>query len=243
MTCTSPQLGLATNDFPLLRRSLRNLLIDHGFRDVETVVHTEVVTDFDPGLKPVLCDRQWPRAGPQRLSEREEFGGRSGHVLELVRDDIGGGRQLGESGLVVAVTGPTGTFGHGLVPLLQRDERIGRADLQHGAEDDDAADGVGDDNQLREHLKRMQRVFKFAPRYDEIRPLLADGLDSALAVTHLSKEEVEDEARRNREQSQRALRGPHHHPVLPPDPRGGQGHRRPAPLAGPGRARHQWQPA
>src|SRR4051794_12749451 len=28
--------------------------------------------------------------------------------------------------LTVAVTGPTGTFGHGLVPLLQADERIGR---------------------------------------------------------------------------------------------------------------------
>lgn len=30
------------------------------------------------------------------------------------------------SGLIVAVTGPTGTFGHGLVPLLQDDERIAR---------------------------------------------------------------------------------------------------------------------
>jgi nucleoside-diphosphate-sugar epimerase len=29
-------------------------------------------------------------------------------------------------GLTVAVTGPTGTFGHGLIPLLQADERIGR---------------------------------------------------------------------------------------------------------------------
>src|SRR3954465_6780875 len=28
--------------------------------------------------------------------------------------------------LAVAVTGPTGTFGYGLVPLLQDDERIGR---------------------------------------------------------------------------------------------------------------------
>jgi nucleoside-diphosphate-sugar epimerase len=28
--------------------------------------------------------------------------------------------------LVVAVTGPTGTFGHGLIPLLQSDDRIGR---------------------------------------------------------------------------------------------------------------------
>ncbi|MFC0624937.1 methyltransferase domain-containing protein [Kribbella deserti] len=37
---------------PRSGRSLRNLLIDHGFRDVETVVHTEVVTDFD-----VLADR------------------------------------------------------------------------------------------------------------------------------------------------------------------------------------------
>jgi nucleoside-diphosphate-sugar epimerase len=31
-----------------------------------------------------------------------------------------------ERGLTVAVTGPTGTFGSGLVPLLQADERIGR---------------------------------------------------------------------------------------------------------------------
>src|SRR3954447_15150435 len=31
-----------------------------------------------------------------------------------------------ESNLTVAVTGPTGTFGHGLMPLLQRDARVGR---------------------------------------------------------------------------------------------------------------------
>jgi hypothetical protein len=28
--------------------------------------------------------------------------------------------------LTVAVTGPTGTFGFGLIPLLENDERIGR---------------------------------------------------------------------------------------------------------------------
>ena len=32
----------------------------------------------------------------------------------------------GERGLTVAVTGPTGTFGFGLIPLLQADERISR---------------------------------------------------------------------------------------------------------------------
>ena len=40
-----------------------------------------------------------------------------------------GGRGSGEPGrpgLTVAVTGPTGTFGSGLVPLLQDDDRIGR---------------------------------------------------------------------------------------------------------------------
>ena len=31
---------------------------------------------------------------------------------------------MAESNLTVAVTGPTGTFGFGLVPLLQADERI-----------------------------------------------------------------------------------------------------------------------
>src|SRR3954451_1329938 len=31
-----------------------------------------------------------------------------------------------ESGLTVAVTGPTGTFGFGLMPLLQKDRRIKR---------------------------------------------------------------------------------------------------------------------
>lgn len=37
------------------------------------------------------------------------------------------GREIsGESGLSVAVTGPTGTFGSGLLPLLQADPRIGR---------------------------------------------------------------------------------------------------------------------
>ena len=30
------------------------------------------------------------------------------------------------AGLTVAVTGPTGTFGRGLLPLLEADERIGR---------------------------------------------------------------------------------------------------------------------
>jgi uncharacterized protein YbjT (DUF2867 family) len=33
---------------------------------------------------------------------------------------------LSEQGLTVAVTGPTGTFGFGLIPLLQADERIAR---------------------------------------------------------------------------------------------------------------------
>jgi hypothetical protein len=32
----------------------------------------------------------------------------------------------GERVLTVAVTGPTGTFGSGLVPLLQDDDRVGR---------------------------------------------------------------------------------------------------------------------
>ena len=32
----------------------------------------------------------------------------------------------GEQGLTVAVTGPTGTFGFGLVPLLQADDRVAR---------------------------------------------------------------------------------------------------------------------
>jgi len=31
-----------------------------------------------------------------------------------------------ESDLTVAVTGPTGTFGYGLMPLLQADERVSR---------------------------------------------------------------------------------------------------------------------
>jgi uncharacterized protein YbjT (DUF2867 family) len=33
---------------------------------------------------------------------------------------------MASDGLTVAVTGPTGTFGFGLVPLLQADPRIGR---------------------------------------------------------------------------------------------------------------------
>ncbi len=37
------------------------------------------------------------------------------------------------SNLTVAATGPTGRFGLGLLPLLQRDERIGR-DVLTGAE-------------------------------------------------------------------------------------------------------------
>ena len=38
----------------------------------------------------------------------------------------GGHRQAGDRDLTVAVTGPTGTFGAGLVPLLQEDERVSR---------------------------------------------------------------------------------------------------------------------
>ena len=33
---------------------------------------------------------------------------------------------MSEEGLTVAVTGPTGTFGFGLLPLLQADDRIAR---------------------------------------------------------------------------------------------------------------------
>jgi nucleoside-diphosphate-sugar epimerase len=33
---------------------------------------------------------------------------------------------VAEAGLTVAVTGPTGTFGSGLIPLLQADERVDR---------------------------------------------------------------------------------------------------------------------
>jgi nucleoside-diphosphate-sugar epimerase len=33
---------------------------------------------------------------------------------------------MADSGVTVAVTGPTGTFGFGLMPLLQADERIAR---------------------------------------------------------------------------------------------------------------------
>src|ERR687898_3491943 len=33
---------------------------------------------------------------------------------------------MADHGLTVAVTGPTGTFGFGLVPLLQQDDRVGR---------------------------------------------------------------------------------------------------------------------
>src|ERR1700733_4253020 len=33
---------------------------------------------------------------------------------------------MAEAGLTVAVTGPTGTFGFGLIPLLEADERVGR---------------------------------------------------------------------------------------------------------------------
>src|SRR5689334_3136382 len=38
----------------------------------------------------------------------------------------GGEMSQGERGLTVAVTGPTGTFGFGLIPLLQADDRIAR---------------------------------------------------------------------------------------------------------------------
>ena len=42
------------------------------------------------------------------------------------RKRSGGTSRSGDSGLTVAVTGPTGTFGAGLVPLLQEDDRISR---------------------------------------------------------------------------------------------------------------------
>ncbi|WP_198598113.1 NAD-dependent epimerase/dehydratase family protein [Blastococcus atacamensis] len=38
----------------------------------------------------------------------------------------GKGKKGAATGLTVAVTGPTGTFGEGLIPLLQGDDRIGR---------------------------------------------------------------------------------------------------------------------
>jgi nucleoside-diphosphate-sugar epimerase len=42
------------------------------------------------------------------------------------RKRSGGSRPAAERGLTVAVTGPTGTFGAGLMPLLQDDDRISR---------------------------------------------------------------------------------------------------------------------
>jgi hypothetical protein len=36
---------------------------------------------------------------------------------------------------------------------------------------------------LKSHLKKAQRIFKLTPRFEEIRDLLADGLDSALGIT------------------------------------------------------------
>ena len=51
--------------------------------------------------------------------------GRSGSRRPRRTGNGGGGRRPG-GGLTVAVTGPTGTFGSALLPLLQDDDRIGR---------------------------------------------------------------------------------------------------------------------
>lgn len=47
--------------------------------------------------------------------------------------------------------------------------------------------GVEDAAQLRRRLKGVQRVFKLTPRYDEMRVLLAAGLDSARGVARVDK--------------------------------------------------------
>lgn len=40
---------------------------------------------------------------------------------------------------------------------------------------------------LKSHLKKAQRIFKLTPRFEEIRDLLADGLDSALSITLMGR--------------------------------------------------------
>lgn len=53
------------------------------------------------------------------------------------------------------------------------------------ADNPSALTGVTDPGGLTKQLKSIQRVFKLTPRYDEIHPLLADGLDSAQRVTQM----------------------------------------------------------
>ncbi len=50
----------------------------------------------------------------------------AGSSDEATGPDHGPGDRPGGATLTVAVTGPTGTFGHGLVPLLEADDRVGR---------------------------------------------------------------------------------------------------------------------
>ncbi len=50
----------------------------------------------------------------------------AGSSDEATGPDHGPGERPGGTTLTVAVTGPTGTFGHGLVPLLEADDRVGR---------------------------------------------------------------------------------------------------------------------
>lgn len=52
---------------------------------------------------------------------------------------------------------------------------------------DTALVGVTDEEALTRQLKKMQRVFKLTPRYEEMRALLADGLHSAQAITRLGR--------------------------------------------------------
>ena len=42
-------------------------------------------------------------------------------------------------------------------------------------------------SELAKQLKGMQRVFRLTPRYDEMRPLLADGFDSAQSISRASR--------------------------------------------------------
>ncbi len=48
-------------------------------------------------------------------------------------------------------------------------------------------DGVEDRKKLRNQLKSRARLFKLTPRYQEMQPLLADGLDSAHRITSMGK--------------------------------------------------------
>ncbi|MBI4488142.1 MAG: hypothetical protein HY694_03575 [Deltaproteobacteria bacterium] len=66
--------------------------------------------------------------------------------------------------------------------------KLGRTYIEKDLPDNsDALADILDKKRLREHLKKIQRVFKLTPRFDDISVFLKDGIHSAQQIVHVGR--------------------------------------------------------